>query len=323
MVAVKIPGGENIKHPKGLAVDSLRKILYVVNGHEGRIQIDAARLYETNNGHLGLQAPVKIVDNVKSEWVAVDVMGRSFFAADNAIWRMESAYVVNKLNAAKSTPVQTNTTEDEDAGTDESSEEQPTEMPLDKRFVSIYNGDDANTVNMPQGLAVDGHRIYWTNGENGEQDGTVVRGLEEPIGDTSAPIALATNIPKAHGLCLSNSRVFFMDDELKLYSTKQNGGSVVQITDKLKKPRGCAFDGDGTVFVADHDDNKIVSFAGASTEMGPRKMSLALSTEAPPYGVTVLRDLNAGRSGASRAHLGASLALVLLACVLATAVADL
>ena len=36
---------EDIKQPRGLAVDSLRKILYVIDGNEGRPKLYAVRLY--------------------------------------------------------------------------------------------------------------------------------------------------------------------------------------------------------------------------------------------------------------------------------------
>merc|ERR1719460_2803654 len=79
--------------------------------------------------------------------------------------------------------------------TDKTDKEEPI------RFQLVYDGGNVKGVNMPQGLAADGYRLFWSNGQNGEQDGTIVQGMEDPMGSDKVT-ALATNLPTAHGVCL-------------------------------------------------------------------------------------------------------------------------
>jgi hypothetical protein len=45
MSAKKLQGVQSIKQPNGMAVDSLRKILYVIDGNDSKPTLYAARLY--------------------------------------------------------------------------------------------------------------------------------------------------------------------------------------------------------------------------------------------------------------------------------------
>lgn len=282
MTVKKLPGCEAITEPRGLAVDSLRKVLYVVDGNNGQgSKLYAARMFHGKTGYMGCEAPVVVAENLQSHWVAVDFRGKAFFVAGNQIWSVPSTVVSEKLDG---TAVVTDAeSQESSAGTTN----QDGTLFADKRFQMVYNGESIKGVNTPHGLAVDGYRLFWSNGENGKADGTVASGLEDPMGATSVS-KLATNLDKAYGVCLTPQRVFYTDVESNVFSTKTNGGTTLTVTDKLQKPRGCVFDGDGTVFIADEGGNKIVCFAGAAAELGPRKLSVSIDGVTAPFGLAVL-----------------------------------
>jgi len=308
MQSTKLKGVETIKEPRGLAVDSLRKILYVVNGDAGSPKLYAARIYHNNAGQVACEAPKLIALGLTSNWVSVDFRGKVFFVASNQILSIPVAIVTKKLDGAALIADPTATT----ATTDE----EPVEADKVKEDADnaesasvVYDGGKVTGVSMPIGLAVDGYRMFWSNGENGKQDGVLVQGMENPMGSTKVN-KLAANIPMAHGVCITSSRVYYTDEENNVFSTKVNGGDVTTVTDKLQKPRGCVFDGDGTVFIADQGDNKIVSFAGAGAELGPRRLSLSLVVQ-EPFGLAVLHGAEAYNNGASR---GTAILMAIVAC---------
>lgn len=289
MSSKKLTGTEDIKQPRGLAVDSLRKILYVIDGNEGKPKLYAVRLYLSKSGDVACEAPKLIADGLTSNWVAVDFRGKVFFVASNQILSLPAIAVTRKLDDGA---VLADAVLGEEGDAASEADKVPVKADAegdkaDKDLEMLYNGEAIKGVNAPHGIAVDGYRVFWANGENGKQDGTIVQGLEEPMGDVKVT-SLAANLAMAHGVCLTSSRVFFTDEEANLFSTKTNGGPATVVTDKLQKPRGCVFDGDGTVFVADEGDNKVLSFAGAGAELGPRRLSTSLTDITEPYGLAIL-----------------------------------
>merc|ERR1719277_1603859 len=104
--------------------------------------------------------------------------------------------------------------------------------------------------------------------------------------------------------------VFFTDSEKALYGVKKNGGPVAEVTSLLDKPRGCAWDGDGTVYVADRGAGAVYSFASNMHVISKTEVKRAFEFE-DAFGLAVMTGSAAKLRG------GASL---LLACA-ATAVA--
>lgn len=286
MESKKVIGIEAIKEPSGLAVDSLRKILYVIDGNSGRPKLYAARIYHDKFGGCACEAPMVVASGLSSPWVAVDFRGKVFVVSDNTMFSMDALSVTNKLDGSLVAGAKAKST------IPSNSKDKKFDNPV---FDVVYDGGAVKGVSMPRGMAVDGYRMFWTNGENGKTDGTIVQGLELPSGDTKVS-PLASNVPFAHGICLTASRVFYTDDEANVFTTKVNGGAVQTVTSKMQKPRGCVFDGDGTVYVADAGDDKIVSFAGAAAELGPRRLSLALGNVKEPFGLAILHGSGASRS---------------------------
>jgi len=311
MQSKKVTGIERIKEPRGLAVDSLRKILYVVDGNAGSPKLYAARMYHTKDGNVACELPKLVALGLTSNWVTVDFRGKVFFVASNQILSIPVSVVTHKLDGATLIADATATPVDEAPVEADKVKEETGKAEAEGPSV-VYDGGKVTGVSMPIGLAVDGYRMFWSNGENGKQDGSIVQGVENPLGSDKVN-KLATNIPLAHGVCITSSRVYYTDEENNVFSTKVNGGEVTTVTDKLQKPRGCAFDGDGTVFVADQGDNKIVSFAGAGADLGPRRLTLSLVVQ-EPFGLAVLHGSEAYNNGAPRS---AALVVAIVASLVA------
>lgn len=151
----------------------------------------------------------------------------------------------------------------------------------------IYSASEGDPLNRPQGVAVDGFHLFWANGQQGQ--GTIRRGLSEPLGNGQWDVLqLADNVDEAFGICLSSSRVFYTgqtSEASNLYSIGLGGGVPMLVTESMQQPRGCAFDGDGTVFVADAV-GEVYAFASRSQRLGRHRLVRSLKVPGA-YGLAV------------------------------------
>lgn len=126
----------------------------------------------------------------------------------------------------------------------------------------VFGGDEnlftAGAASGPGGIAAmsGSGTVYWTNTVGGVEKGSVVAGDIH----TKATTMLANPVEVAHGVCMSQNNVFFTADSQKLFGVKHTGGAVVEVSGQLGKPRGCVYDGDGTVYVADMLHGAVYSF---------------------------------------------------------------
>lgn len=220
-----------LKHPQGLAIDHKRKRLFVADPDVQKIYAYALTVSGDSLSTDGRQTIV--AENAESRWVAVDGLGNVFFSD-------EPQSRILKITMARM--VRGNT--------------QPEVM---------YAGKELMQVNHPGGVAVDNFHVFWSNKRYGTKAGTVVKAAE--VVDNKGLLeenvkVLAQNSPKSYGVCLALNNVFFTDSSKAIYGVKKTGGAVYEVSTALKKPRGCVWDGDGTVFVADREQNAIFSFAG-------------------------------------------------------------
>jgi hypothetical protein len=265
---------EGLKHPQGLAIDHKRKRLFVADPDVQKIY--AYSITESGDTLSTDGRQTVISDNAESRWVAVDGLGNVFFSDEpkSQIMKITMAKILRGNTSAQ----------------------------------AMYTGEELTQVSKPGGVAVDNFHVFWANKRFGTEAGTVVKGSE--VIDTSGPLAesisvLASNSAKSYGVCLALNNVFFTDDEKRIFGVKKTGGSVMEVTDVLKKPRGCVWDGDGTVFVADREQNAIFSFPGNMHRITKADVTKVLDIE-DAFGLAFL-------SGATRAW--SVLALLLTAAV--------
>merc|ERR1719421_2546402 len=150
----------------------------------------------------------------------------------------------------------------------------------------FQGGDNGQTpaVSSPGGIASapGSGTVYWVNTASGSSKGSLVVG-DFSDGFTSV---LATTGDISHGICLTESNIFYTADSQIVYGVKRSGGNPVAVTTRLTKPRGIAYDGDGTVYVADKAQGKVYSFPANMDNL----MDVDITDEGDvgdAYGVTV------------------------------------
>jgi len=251
-----------LERPLGLAVDASRGVLYVAD--PGKKAVVGFRVYEhpseVGTGTLSHDAPMMVMHDIDAHWVAVNSVGTLFASDPNEgmIWTIPAENIQARLDGKKA----------EDA-------------------VRLYSQFQQVPIRMPQGLATDGWKLFWANGQDGAQVGTVIQGVEDTGGQQPLDTTQSMNkqSESAFGVCITSSRIYYTNRENNVFSIRADGsGRRVSVTDQLQEPRGCAYDGDGTVFVADRKMGKVFSFAGAAANLGSRIMTPVLEV-ADAYGV--------------------------------------
>lgn len=204
------------------------------------------KLILTPAGRLATDLRQRIaVSNIEARWVSVDLGGNIFFTneRDNMIQKI-------------------------------------TYHDFQKGIVqpqTLYNGIRVPAVSAPGGIATDGFNIFWTNKALGTEVGSVMKAFETPpeadVVDSIEPVA--DNALKAYGLCISQNNLYYTENRY-VWGVKKTGGAHAPVTDTLSKPRGCASDGDGTVYVADQGGGAIYSFPGNMAAIHPEPMAKIL-----------------------------------------------
>jgi len=253
---------EGLHHPQGIAVDQKRKRLFVADP-------DVQKIYSyqlsIDGDTLSTYGPQMVVSRTaESRWVAVDGVGNLFFSDEpqNLILRVPA----DKVLRGDPTPE------------------------------VVYNGNMLTEVNQPGGVAVDNLHVYWTNKHFGMQAGSVIRASEFPESSIGGPAksisVLARNTVKSYGVCLALGNVYYTNSEKSVFGVKKTGGPVGEVTSKLTHPRGCSWDGDGTVYVADRA-GAVYSFAGNMHNIGVAEVSRVFEVE-DAFGLSVLQNAARG-----------------------------
>jgi len=153
----------------------------------------------------------------------------------------------------------------------------------------VYSGNVLTQVSAPGGVAVDNFHIFWSNKAVGTTAGSVVKGFETPPSTNTAEtvLVLANNADKVYGVCLAKDNVFYTNHEKFIYGVKKGGGTELTVSDKFQEPRGCTWDGDGTVFVADRAANLVAAFAGNMQKLSSAHVSKVIDLDGA-FGVAVL-----------------------------------
>lgn len=253
-----------LQHPQGLAIDQKRKRLFVADPDVNKIYAYQLIIHDDSITTDGTQTV--IAQNAESRWVAVDGLGNVFFSDEPS-------------NQILSIPAESS-------------------LRGDTKPQVVYSGNEMSAVNQPGGIAVDGFHVFWTNKHFGTQAGSVVKGSEHPSTGalpSNAVHVLAKNTEKSYGLCMALGNIFYTNDNTYLYGVKKDGNSgITEVSNKLKHPRGCVWDGDGTVYVADRGANAVYSFAGNMHTLGQADLEKKFDVE-DAFGLTVVAGSGAAR----------------------------
>mmetsp|Transcript_35948 Transcript_35948/g.78688 ORF Transcript_35948/g.78688 Transcript_35948/m.78688 type:complete len:341 (-) Transcript_35948:49-1071(-) len=251
---IKMPNGSI---PMGLAVDNVRNELLVADPTTRNLF--AYRLEMSRRGDtLSLGSSNVRAEGIEFRWVSVDTAGNAYFSDESGgrILRISA----EQARAQNTTP----------------------------EVVYDHDASLLTELNHPGGVAVDSFQVYWANTAGGTQVGSIIKApLDSKSKANSAkPVMLSQVAEVSESVCLAMKNLFFTLPGGNLYGVPTAGGSATLITNRLRRPAGCAFDGDGTVFVADNDMGGIYSFAGNMQTLSEAVLVKTASLDLA-YGVAV------------------------------------
>merc|ERR1719198_1915235 len=175
---------------------------------------------------------------------------------------------------------------------------------------TIYSSNAHKTVSNPYALAADSFKVYWGNQANGQQEGAVVAAFEHNPQDLAAkypdyPKRLAKNAAKAMGVCVARNNLFFTGEAQFLFGMKTAGGGVTEVYSGFQSPRGCAYDGEGSLYVADSGDGAVFSLPANFPTIRPvKRVHKVAKVEAPASVVVFTRAENYMVQSADKGFLG-------------------
>jgi len=120
----------------------------------------------------------------------------------------------------------------------------------DGEATTLYSHDPK--LSNPTGLGTDTYKLYFGNSNNGLVTGSIIQAPEKrTVTSIMAGVATVPIVDSVKGLCLAAANVFYTDGQSGLYSVKKRGGAPMKINSGLRQAGGCAWDGDGSVYIAD------------------------------------------------------------------------
>jgi len=278
--------------PSGLAWDGPRSALYICDGNKiYRVEVKA---FKCTRQCKGVEYQLRtegnrfvVVEDVVTQWASVDHEGNLYYSDQmtNSVNKL-SVEAINMITNEQLLPRElVKTTEPETAGEESAAEHEEgligdiadiihvsaTTKPLapGKRIiVQLYEKGVSHTVGTPAGVSVSGGDVYWANQMGGFTAGSVAKGRSHPHatqpsdgdgGPAFPSEKIASNIGGAYGIVVTSNKVVYSATEHCVYGAGKRTNEVVDFNCGLSQPRGLAWDGDNTVYVADELNNKIFS----------------------------------------------------------------
>lgn len=258
---------KDLIHPQGIAVDQKRQLLLIADSELKKVVSYGLMVHE--DGSLGVDEQTPVAEDVETRWVAVDGPGNVYVTDETSgrILKISASQVLDGDTTAK----------------------------------PVYDGKKSDSeegaIAAPGGIATDNFHLYWANKKEGQRVGTLVKALDAPPNSTGVPLkstALAKNTPKAYGVCLALDHVYFTDLEHNVYAVKAAGGDVVKVSSQLANPRGCVWDGDSTIYVADRSAGGVFALAGPRVNLAEATATKAIHFEGA-FGVAVFSSAFSGQ----------------------------
>jgi len=266
-----------LQFPQGVAVDDYRQMLYVADPSLGKL---VRYKLQASGDTLQVGKMETVASGVEVRAVAVDGLGNVWFTDEpnQRIMRVTA----QMIQEGRTTPQ------------------------------TVYDGSALKEVSSPGGIAVDNFFVYWLNKAGGQGSGTLVRALQHPAVDLGGNVTslvahapgvhkLADNADKCYGICLALGNAYFSDEFKSLYGVSRAAvarSEEVAITGSFTEPRGCAYDGDSTVYVADKTENAIYGFAANMERLMPGREMVKAAELQGAFGVTVFTDLGGAAKAA-------------------------
>lgn len=259
-----------LTYPQGIAVDEYRQFLYVADPGLGRL----VRYPLLQNGDaLTVGKRQDVASPVEVRAVSVDGLGNVWFTDEGSQRVMR--VTAQQIAKGHRTPQ------------------------------TVYDSAVVEQVRSPGGIAADSFYVYWLNKAHGTTVGSLIKAKQNPstglteanssaTASGGAVQSLASNAEKCYGVCSALGNLFYSDEFNKLYGVPRTAvarGEAVTISSHFKEPRGCAFDGDGTVYVADKAGDGVYQFASNMDPLQADRPMTRVANLQGPFGVAVFSNL--------------------------------
>jgi len=156
----------------------------------------------------------------------------------------------------------------------------------------LYTQEGSSAVSGPGGIVADNFYLYWANKQSGQAAGTVVKAYERPkpskLFMSKFPKVIAQNLDRAFGVCMIKDTLYYTQEDTGLYAVKKGGGAIAEVSAEFQAPRGCAWDGDGGLYVADKKANAIYRLPSNSQELRTVKHIVKVMDVTAPCQVLIL-----------------------------------
>lgn len=177
----------------------------------------------------------------------------------------------------------------------------------DTSVMELFQASESPHVATPGGVVSDTVQVYWSNENNGFEKGAVATGFADPESSPAGAARsskLTSSTERSYGIAATTSAIIFSDGGGVYGVSKYGGGNATALNDGFILARGLAFDGSGTVFVADE---------GASTVFA---MPCSILTEGQPlhpvlsmhgvFGIALIQPSDPMVAAVTGAHSGAA-----------------
>lgn len=265
--------------PMGIAVDRKNGFLYVADAGQKKI-FSFHLAIETVGNTKRLIAPGQqdiVCEGHAVESLTIDHAGNLFFSApaSKSINKISADVMkmirLGHIQAGSLTVVsEKNLEEEEQAAKTLAKVRQkegpgPTNAPkLQPHILATYEAKHDPQVSHLGSILADGDDLYWTNEKDGKKFGTVVKGEVDTHEHAAAALTKVSN--GAYGLAKAHGTMFFTRNGtvpgtgLVTGFLLSDATIVLNFASSLARPRGLAFDGDETMYVADEASGRVYSF---------------------------------------------------------------
>lgn len=257
-----------------MAVDQEKQRLYVADPKSHKVFM--YKLYLNGGGlHVNKGEQFVVVRDVTPRWVTVDEKG-TLLCTD------EGRNLIAEVSAA---------------GLAKLGEKDLDGNYVHPNFLKLYDHTQTKQVDRPGGIAAEGNHVFWGNRVQGRPFGSLLSAPEDPEFEMEHGMprnihALSSNVDKVYGVCATPSLVFYTGGRRSVYGAKpgshdSQASKTVFLSD-YAMPRGCAWDGDNTVFLADTGSDTVWSFSSSDHSLGVTQASKSFKVK-DPFGIAVLR----------------------------------
>lgn len=301
---------EGLVRPQGLAVDQKRSRLLVADPDVRKILSYPLTATETT---LTAGKPVALAEGVEARWVAVDGFGNVFFTDElqNQIMKIPASQVGHGSADSAAQVVYDGSTLLQVSA--------PGGIAADSYHAYWANKQTGTLAgSLIQASSGGAPTLAVSLTQTNASGITSTLGVSRRARAASSLVqTMSRSAEKSYGVCLSATNVYFTQAESTIYGAKKSADKQVNvlsstrlglaridgieakttlpwkdidqahlINDKLVNPRGCAWDGDGTVYVADRGADAVYAFPGNMRELSTLQLEKTVDFE-DAFGVAV------------------------------------